>query len=74
MRYRRELAPDCPADLFISLYKDGNAPKIATFSKRSFKFFKDNADGIVVHGRHTKFSWEGTEQLPELRLKVEKKR
>lgn len=74
MRYIRKVAPNCPADLFMDLYKDnGKPPDTVTLSKNAINFFKNEADLIVVHGRYIKFSWDEDEKFPELRLRVVKK-
>ena len=71
---KRYIAPDCPADFFMNLYrKTEELPATVKFSKRAIKFFMDNADLIIVNGRQMKFLWEAVpEGLPELKLSVKK--
>lgn len=75
MKYIRKIAPDCPADLFISLYKNSPAssPRKVFFSKRAVQFFNKHADSIVVHGRKSDFFWKQDDINPELRVRLAKK-
>jgi len=75
MRYIRKVAPDCPADLFIGLYKNADkSPRKVTFSKRAINFFRKHADFVTINGKEIKFEWDADDVNPELKVDVMKKR
>ena len=75
MRYIEEIAPECPADLFISLYKKAKkAPAHVIFSKKAIQFFREQADCIVIGSGEIKFTWRRKGTNPELRVIVKKAR